>query len=258
MYDSCSGTPWAAEGGYCESASASRWEEDLSHRRKWSGRTGPGPGTGRGPSSCSCNSAGRSISPAPGPLSGTSRGPGWAFPAPPMNSCLRQSGWSFTVRRSPISMRPRTSPTPPMSRAHATSRPSPNMPVCRWCMSAPPSSATGSRDAGSRANRPTRDSKRMGEELVAECVVPWTIARPSIVVGDRADGAISQFPGIPCPGRVFPEGRDSDHSGYANLDLRFRASGPGGAGPSPRSFASRRSERSTGSPPVPGRSRSCA
>lgn len=41
-----------------------------------------------------------------------------------------------------------------------------------------------------------RDSKVMGEELVKNAGVPRTILRPSIVVGDTADGAISQFQGF--------------------------------------------------------------
>ena len=41
-----------------------------------------------------------------------------------------------------------------------------------------------------------RDSKQMGEALVRNCGVPWTIVRPSLVVGDTADGAMPQFQGF--------------------------------------------------------------
>ena len=49
---------------------------------------------------------------------------------------------------------------------------------------------------GSEGRASYRDSKRMGEDLVKQCRVPWTIVRPSVVVGDTADGAIPRFQGL--------------------------------------------------------------
>ncbi len=73
--------------------------------------------------------------------------------------------------------------------------------------------------AGTRFTNNYEESKALAEAVVAQSGVPFAIARPSIVLGDHADGAIRDFPSLCNVFRLMARGKVSVFPAQENATL---------------------------------------